>query len=38
LLVIAGVLTIWSGLHYLRAAWPFLRDDARARPGQHDAQ
>lgn len=31
LLVIAGVLTIWSGLHYLRAAWPFLRDDAAAR-------
>ncbi|MFC5741240.1 CDP-diacylglycerol--glycerol-3-phosphate 3-phosphatidyltransferase [Dyella tabacisoli] len=26
LLVIAGVLTIWSGLHYLRAAWPMLRD------------
>lgn len=25
LLVIAGVLTIWSGLHYLRAAWPMLR-------------
>lgn len=30
LLVIAGVLTIWSGLHYLRAAWPSLRDDASA--------
>ena len=28
LLVIAGALTIWSGLHYLRAAWPYLRDDA----------
>ncbi len=27
LLVIAGVLTIWSGLHYLRAAWPILRGD-----------
>lgn len=27
LLVLAGVLTIWSGLHYLRAAWPSLRDD-----------
>lgn len=26
LLVIAGILTIWSGLHYLRAAWPYLRD------------
>jgi CDP-diacylglycerol--glycerol-3-phosphate 3-phosphatidyltransferase len=25
LLVIAGVLTIWSGLHYLRAAWPSLQ-------------
>jgi CDP-diacylglycerol---glycerol-3-phosphate 3-phosphatidyltransferase len=27
LLVIAGVLTIWSGLYYLRAAWPALHDD-----------
>ncbi|HUA81792.1 MAG TPA: CDP-diacylglycerol--glycerol-3-phosphate 3-phosphatidyltransferase [Dyella sp.] len=27
LLVLAGVLTIWSGLHYLRAAWPALHDD-----------
>jgi CDP-diacylglycerol---glycerol-3-phosphate 3-phosphatidyltransferase len=27
LLVIAGVLTIWSGLYYLRAAWPTLRGD-----------
>ncbi|KRE89172.1 CDP-diacylglycerol--glycerol-3-phosphate 3-phosphatidyltransferase [Frateuria sp. Soil773] len=27
LLVIAGVLTIWSGLHYLRAAWPALRGE-----------
>ena len=26
LLVIAAVLTIWSGLTYLRAAWPALRD------------
>lgn len=25
LLVIAAVLTIWSGLQYLRAAWPILR-------------
>jgi len=25
LLVVAGVLTIWSGLDYLRAAWPALR-------------
>ncbi|HEX7813842.1 CDP-diacylglycerol--glycerol-3-phosphate 3-phosphatidyltransferase [Dyella sp.] len=30
LLVIAGILTIWSGLHYLRAAWPMLRGDAMA--------
>jgi CDP-diacylglycerol--glycerol-3-phosphate 3-phosphatidyltransferase len=28
LLVIAAVLTIWSGLIYLRAAWPTLRDGA----------
>ncbi|HET8897763.1 MAG TPA: CDP-diacylglycerol--glycerol-3-phosphate 3-phosphatidyltransferase [Rhodanobacteraceae bacterium] len=28
LLVIAAVLTIWSGLDYLRAAWPALRDGA----------
>jgi CDP-diacylglycerol---glycerol-3-phosphate 3-phosphatidyltransferase len=28
LLVIAGVLTIWSGLYYLRAAWPIRRGDA----------
>ena len=27
LLVIAGVLTIWSGLYYLRAAWPMLRGE-----------
>jgi CDP-diacylglycerol--glycerol-3-phosphate 3-phosphatidyltransferase len=27
LLVIAGVLTIWSGIYYLRAAWPSLRGD-----------
>jgi CDP-diacylglycerol--glycerol-3-phosphate 3-phosphatidyltransferase len=26
LLVVAAVLTIWSGLEYLRAAWPALRD------------
>jgi len=31
LLVIAGVLTIWSGLYYLRAAWPILRGDAPAQ-------
>jgi CDP-diacylglycerol--glycerol-3-phosphate 3-phosphatidyltransferase len=29
LLVVAGVLTIWSGLDYLRAAWPAL---SRERP------
>lgn len=28
LLVLAGVLTIWSGLYYLRAAWPALHEDA----------
>ena len=28
LLVIAGILTIWSGLYYLRAAWPSLKGDA----------
>lgn len=26
LLVVAAILTIWSGLDYLRAAWPSLRD------------
>jgi CDP-diacylglycerol--glycerol-3-phosphate 3-phosphatidyltransferase len=25
LLVIAAALTLWSGLHYVRAAWPVLR-------------
>jgi CDP-diacylglycerol---glycerol-3-phosphate 3-phosphatidyltransferase len=35
LLVIAGILTIWSGLYYLRAAWPALRgDDPILTPGQ----
>ncbi|TAM17149.1 MAG: CDP-diacylglycerol--glycerol-3-phosphate 3-phosphatidyltransferase [Rhodanobacter sp.] len=33
LLVIAGVLTIWSGLHYLRAAWPSLSADGASRNG-----
>src|SRR5574337_1043672 len=32
LLVIAGILTIWSGLYYLRAAWPMLRGDAPKKP------
>ncbi|MET0330960.1 MAG: CDP-diacylglycerol--glycerol-3-phosphate 3-phosphatidyltransferase [Dyella sp.] len=27
LLVLAGILTIWSGFYYLRAAWPYLRGD-----------
>ncbi|MFC4762066.1 CDP-diacylglycerol--glycerol-3-phosphate 3-phosphatidyltransferase [Dyella koreensis] len=31
LLVVAGVLTIWSGLHYLRAAWPILRGEPPRR-------
>ena len=29
LLVIAGILTIWSGLYYLRAAWPSLQGAGR---------
>jgi CDP-diacylglycerol--glycerol-3-phosphate 3-phosphatidyltransferase len=33
LLVIAGILTIWSGLYYLRAAWPMLRGDTPPPPG-----
>ena len=32
LLVIAGVLTIWSGLYYLRAAWPILCGDTPPQP------
>ena len=28
LLVIAAGLTIWSGIMYLRAAWPSFREDA----------
>jgi len=35
LLVIAGVLTIWSGLYYLHAAWPILRGAAPRQPGAH---
>ncbi|KZC16050.1 CDP-diacylglycerol--glycerol-3-phosphate 3-phosphatidyltransferase [Rhodanobacter sp. FW510-R12] len=31
LLVVAGVLTIWSGLHYLRAAWPSLSANGAGR-------
>jgi CDP-diacylglycerol--glycerol-3-phosphate 3-phosphatidyltransferase len=30
LLAAAALLTLWSGLLYLRAAWPALRDDARS--------
>ena len=29
LLVLAAAMTIWSGLIYLRAAWPLLRDERR---------
>jgi len=36
LLVIAGVLTIWSGLYYLRAAWPYLRGDLQHDRGRAD--
>lgn len=31
LLVIAAALTIWSGLDYLRAAWPAMRSDETSR-------
>jgi CDP-diacylglycerol---glycerol-3-phosphate 3-phosphatidyltransferase len=37
LLVIAGVLTIWSGFYYLRAAWPILRGDTVVPPRGGDA-
>lgn len=37
LLVIAGILTIWSGVYYLRAAWPILRGDLPAAPGRGSA-
>ena len=30
LLAAAALLTLWSGLAYLRAAWPVLREDARS--------
>ena len=36
LLVIAGVLTIWSGLYYLRAAWPILRGDTPSQPSSRN--
>ena len=32
LLVLAGVLTIWSGLYYLRAAWPALHEEGQGMP------
>jgi len=34
LLVVAGVLTIWSGLHYLRAAWPSLQERGMDDPSE----
>ncbi|GLQ51434.1 CDP-diacylglycerol--glycerol-3-phosphate 3-phosphatidyltransferase [Dyella flava] len=36
LLVLAGVLTIWSGLYYLRAAWPALHSDGPALSSEQD--
>ena len=36
LLVAAGVLTIWSGLYYVRAAWPALSGDYDRRPSERD--
>jgi CDP-diacylglycerol---glycerol-3-phosphate 3-phosphatidyltransferase len=36
LLVIAGILTIWSGLYYLRAAWPALHGDDPVLTPQQD--
>jgi len=36
LLVVAGVLTIWSGLYYLRAAWPMLRGEPPRREPIND--
>ncbi|TAL73361.1 MAG: CDP-diacylglycerol--glycerol-3-phosphate 3-phosphatidyltransferase [Rhodanobacter sp.] len=35
LLVIAGILTIWSGLYYLHAAWPSLSGEAVPPHGTH---
>jgi len=37
LLVIAAVLTIWSGLLYLRAAWPVLRLDSSSPDAKQEA-
>jgi CDP-diacylglycerol--glycerol-3-phosphate 3-phosphatidyltransferase len=36
LLVIAGILTIWSGLYYLRAAWPALHGNDPVLTPQQD--
>jgi CDP-diacylglycerol---glycerol-3-phosphate 3-phosphatidyltransferase len=36
LLVIAGILTIWSGLYYLRAAWPALHGEDPILTPQQD--
>ncbi|HWU74902.1 MAG TPA: CDP-diacylglycerol--glycerol-3-phosphate 3-phosphatidyltransferase [Rhodanobacter sp.] len=36
LLVIAGILTIWSGLYYLRAAWPVLSGGTIKPPSGSD--
>jgi CDP-diacylglycerol--glycerol-3-phosphate 3-phosphatidyltransferase len=36
LLVIAGVLNIWSGLYYMREAWPYLSGDMQARHDRAD--
>jgi CDP-diacylglycerol--glycerol-3-phosphate 3-phosphatidyltransferase len=36
LLVAAGVLTIWSGLYYVRAAWPALSGDLSRPPASGD--
>lgn len=38
LLVIAGVLTIWSGFYYLRAAWPTLRGDMTTKESSNKPQ
>lgn len=36
LLVIAGILTIWSGMYYLRAAWPALHGEEPGLPPEPD--
>ena len=36
LLVIAGILTIWSGVYYLRAAWPVLSGGTMTPSGDSD--